>query len=375
MLMPQVRDSDAWVNQAIQAAGIGIWSWDIARDRIEISESGLVLHGLAADREVDYRAWLMTLHMDDREPAHRAIQRALEERTDYLNEYRVVHPDGSVCWVSCKGRVHLDEAGNPSRLTGILFDVTAHKQAEQALRDQHLALAHMARVSALGELSGALAHELNQPLTAILCNAQAGQRFVAQASPDPDELSAILADIAADGLRAGNVVSRLRGLFKKGEAVRQALNINALVEEVTQLLHSDLVIKQVSLLLHLGADLPKTMGDPVQLRQVLLNLITNGAEAMAASATCPRQMQIGTRLRDAYSLEVIVRDRGPGIAPQMLEQIFEPFVTGKPQGLGMGLAISRTIIATHGGRLWAENVPEGGAALCFTLPIIAESGS
>lgn len=374
--MPQLRDSDAWVNQAVQAAGIGIWSWDITHDRIEISESGLVLHGLTADKAVNYRAWLMTLHIDDQEPAHQAIQRALDERTDYLNEYRVVHPDGSVRWVSCKGRGHFDEAGNPSRLTGLLFDISAHKQAEQALKDQHLVLAHMARVSALGELSGALAHELNQPLTAILCNAQAGQRFVAQAAlPDWDELRAILADIAADGLRAGNVVSRLRGLFKKGEAVQQALDINALVEEVAQLLRSDLVIKQVSLLLHLDADLPKTVGDPVQLRQVLLNLITNGAEAMAASAACPRRLRIDTSLHDAYSLEVIVRDTGPGIAPQMLEQIFEPFITSKPQGLGMGLAISRTVVAAHGGRLWAENVPEGGAALRFTLPIIAESGS
>lgn len=380
MLMPessdyadtQPGDTDGWINEAVHAAGMGIWSWDIAHDRIEFSESGRILHGLIADRAVDYRAWLRTLHTDDQEPARQAIQRALDERTNYLNEYRVVHPDGSVRWISCKGRGYFDEAGKPSLLMAVLFDVTAHKQAEQALKDQHQALAHMARVSALGGLSAALAHELNQPLTSILCNAQAGQRLLAQALPDWKELHAILADIAADGLRAGTVVSRLRGLFKKEEAAQQALNINALVEEVTQLLRSDLIIKQVSLLLHLGADLPKTMGDPVQLRQVLLNLIMNGAEAMAASAACPRQLQIGTSLHDAYSLEVTVRDSGPGIEPQMLEQIFEPFITGKPQGLGMGLAISRTIVAAHGGRLWAENAPEGGAVLRFTLPIMTE---
>lgn len=356
----------------LQAAGIGIWSWDIARDRIEITEFGRILHGLTSGTPVNYRGWLMTVYRDDQKPTHLVIQRALDEKTNYRNEYRVNHPDGTVRWIAIQGRGYFDVAGYPLRLMGALFDITEYKLTEQKLKDQHQALAHMARVATLGELSVALAHELNQPLTAILCNAQAGQRFLAQTPRDLDDLRAILSDIAADTQRAGAVVSRLRGLFKKEGAVQQALNINALIEEVTQLLRSELITKQVYLFLHLRADLPKTTGDPVQIRQVLLNLVMNGVEAMTASAVGLRQLRICTNLHDADRLEVVVRDTGPGIAPQMLEQIFKPFITDKPDGLGMGLAISRTIVSSHGGHLWAANAPDGGASLSFTLPVLGE---
>ena len=351
---------------------MGIWLWDIARDRIEFTESAHALHGLTSRAAMNCQAWLMTLHADDQKPARQAIQRALETKSNYQNEYRVIHPDGSERWISIQGRGYFNSTGKPLRLIGVLFDVTARKRAEQVSKDQHQVLTHMARVSTLGELSAALAHELNQPLTAILCNAQAGQRFMAQTPPDLEELRTILADIAADNLRAGAVVSRLMGLFKKGDTIQQVLDINALIEDVTQLLRSEFITKQVSLLLHLSADLPKTMGDPVQLRQVLLNLIMNSIEAMTTSASGSHQLRISTNLHDANNLEVAVRDTGPGIVPQMLGQVFESFVTGKPHGLGIGLAISRTIIAAHGGRLWADNASEGGAILRFTLPAFQE---
>lgn len=369
------HDCDRWINRAIQAAEIGVWLWDITRDRIEITEFGQILHGLTTDALTNYQAWLKSLHTDDQEPTHQAIQRTLTEKTDYRNEYRVIHPDGSVRWIATQGRGDFASTGNPLHLVAILFDVTARKQAEQMLKEQHQLVAHMARVAVLGELSAALSHELSQPLTAILCNAQAGQRFLAQTPPDLEELRTILVDIVADNQRAGTIVSGLRALFKKEEAVQQVLNINALVEDVTQLLRSELIVKRVSLLLHLTADLPTTKGDPVQVRQVLLNLIMNSAEAMAALSTGPRQLRIHTNLYDTGNLEVIVHDTGPGIMPQMMEQIFEPFVTNKAHGLGMGLPISRTIVTAHGGRLWADSSPERGAILHFTLPIIQEFNS
>lgn len=365
----QLQGNDAWINLAVQVAGVGIWSWDTTHDRIELTEFARILHGLPFDTVVSYRTWLMNLHADDLESAHQAIQRALDKKSDYRNEYRVSHPDGSVRWILAQGRADYDDAGNPLRLAGVLSDVTARKNAEQVLKDQLQALAHMARVSTLGELSAALAHELNQPLTAILCNAQAGKRILTQSPPDQEELSAILSDIAEDDRRAGTVVSRLRALFKREDGVQQLLNINAVVEEVAQLLRSEFITKQVFLNLQLGVNLPGIKGDPVQVRQVLLNLMMNGIEAMAATASGPHRLRICTSMRDADSLEVIVLDTGPGINPQMLEQIFEPFVTGKSQGLGMGLAISRTIVNAHGGRLWAENDSGGGAALRFTLPV------
>lgn len=373
MLKNNCTNSNAWINLAVQAADIGIWSWDITRDRIEMTEFGRILYGRTFDELTNYRAWLMTLYTDDQEPTHQAIQRALTEKTDYRNEHRVVHPDGSVRWIAIQGRGDFDSAGKPLRLAGVLFDITLRKQTEQMLKNQQQMVAHIARVATLGELSAALVHELNQPLTAILCNAQAGQRFLAKTPPDTEELHAILADIVEADQRAGAMVSRLKKLFKKEAVEQQVLNINTLIEEVSQLLHSDLIAKQVSLLLHPAADLPQIMGDPVQVRQVLINLVMNGAEAMAAlAADDSRQLRICTSLHDTGNLEVAVIDTGSGIHPQMLERIFEPFVSGKADGLGMGLAISRTIITAHGGRLWADNAPDGGATLRFTLPIIQE---
>jgi two-component system sensor kinase FixL len=363
---------DTWINLAAQAAKVGFWSWDIARDRVVLTEPGQALHGLTCATRMSYRAWLMTLCADDREPAHQAMQRALGDKTDYRIEYRIIRPDGSTRWIAARGTGFFDDAGKPLWLTGALFDATVHKRVEQALKDQCLALFHMERVSTLGGLSAALAHELNQPLTAILCNAQAGLRFLAQASPDPEILRAILADIAADNQRASAVISQLRALLKKEGGGRQAFGINALVGEVAQLLRSEIIARQVSLSLRLDDGLPETKGDPVQVRQVLLNLAMNAVEAVAASAGGARELHICTGAHGPGGIEVVVRDTGGGIAPQMLEQIFEPFVTGKPHGLGMGLAISRAIVTAHSGRLWAGNAPEGGAVLRFTLPVARE---
>lgn len=364
------RDGDAWIKSSLQAAGIGVWSWNIASNLIEITESGWILHGLTHDAPISYRDWLMAMHMDDQEPTRRATQRALGEKNSCRIEYRVMLSEDDMRWIAIQCRARSGEAEKPLRLVGILFDITALKLAEQALKDQHQMLAHMARVSTLGELSAALAHELNQPLTATLCNALAGQRFLAQTQPNLEELGAILSDIEKDSQRAGAVVSRLIVLFKKEENVRQSLNINAIIAEVTQLLRSKFIENQILLLLNLGEDLPKIMGDPVQILQVLLNLIMNATEAMALSAGLRRQLQIRTGLFDAGNLEVVVHDTGPGIAPQMLKQIFEPFVSDKPHGLGMGLAISRTIVNSHDGRLWADTPPDGGAVLRFTLPVL-----
>jgi signal transduction histidine kinase len=164
-------------------------------------------------------------------------------------------------------------------------------------------------------------------------------------------------------------------MLEKGEAQRQVLDINAIIREVSKLIHSDLITRQVSLVMTLDTTLPGVTGDPIQLQQVALNLLLNGAEALLVSAGRPRQLEIRTTRRNAATLEVSVHDTGIGIDPQQLEHIFEPFVTTKPHGLGMGLAISRSIVAAHGGRLWAENPPEGGATFRFTLPVNPEAAT
>jgi C4-dicarboxylate-specific signal transduction histidine kinase len=258
-------------------------------------------------------------------------------------------------------------------MLGVSIDVTERKQVELEAQRQRQELAHMMRVVTLGELSTAFAHELNQPLTAILSNAQAAQRFLAHGRLEVGDLNAILADIVAAAQRASEVIGQVRAMLKKGEVQRQPLDINAIIREVSKLIHSDLITRQVSLVMTLDTTLPGVTGDPIQLQQVVLNLLLNGAEAAIASASRPRRLEVRTIRWDMATIEVSVHDTGVGIDPQQLEHIFEPFVTTKPHGLGMGLAISRSIIAAHGGRLWAENHPEGGATFRLTLP--ADTGA
>ena len=242
------------------------------------------------------------------------------------------------------------------------------EERERAAREAHeqrLQLTHLSRVAMLGEMSGGLAHELNQPLTAILSNAQAAQAFIANKTIDDAELLEILGDIVAAEQRAGEVISRLRALFKRGETHMQQLDANALVQEVLSLAHGDLATRSVAVALQLAPELPPVRGDRIQLQQVMLNLILNAAEAMAAVEE--RQLTVRTRLADRL-VHVSFVDRGPGFAADMHEKLFEPYYTTKPQGLGLGLSISRSIMAAHGGRLWGVGTPGRGAAFHLALP-------
>lgn len=241
-------------------------------------------------------------------------------------------------------------------------EISDRLQAEEERRLQRLELAHLSRVAMLGELSGALAHELNQPLTAILSNAQAGQRFLARLPPDVAEVGEILHDIAEDGRRAGEVIQRLRALLRKGGAERVPLDLNRMAGEVLRFAHSDLIARNVTVTTRFDRSLRPVRGDRVQLQQVLLNLILNGCEAMSARPGVERRLAIVTGPdEDAAGVRVAVADGGTGIPPEMIERIFEPFVTTKEQGLGLGLVICRSIVEAHGGRLWAANNAEGGA--------------
>jgi C4-dicarboxylate-specific signal transduction histidine kinase len=221
-------------------------------------------------------------------------------------------------------------------------------------------------------LAGSLAHELNQPLTAILSNAQAAQRFLAHDQPDLNEVRDILVDIVAEDKRAGEVIRRLRPLLKKGEVQRLPLNVNEVVLEALELVRGDLVNHGVAAQTELAPDLPVLHGDRVQLQQVLLNLVMNACDAMAGAARDDRQITIRTDLAGDGLVRVSVVDSGPGIAPDKLEQVFEPFYTTKPHGMGLGLAVCRTIIMAHGGKLWAANNPGRGASFHFALPAMKE---
>jgi PAS domain S-box-containing protein len=250
-----------------------------------------------------------------------------------------------------------------------MVDISHRLQLEQAAARQRDELAHLSRVAMLGELSGSLAHELNQPLAAILSNAQAGQRFLAQSPPQMERIPAILSDIVKSDHRARAVIERLRSLLKKEPAQHQRLDLNELIEESLRLMRSDLKNRNVEADLDLARGLPAVNGDRNQLQQVLLNLIINGCDAMDTQPT-DRRLRLRTRLRKQGGIEFAVVDRGTGIAPADLERIFDPFVTTKAQGLGLGLSICRSIVEAHGGRLWATPNAEGGATLNCELPAI-----
>jgi len=223
----------------------------------------------------------------------------------------------------------------------------------------------------LGELSGSLAHELNQPLAAILSNAQAAQRILSQGTGNIDEIREILKDIVADDKRAGEVIKRLRTLFRKEEVRYRPLEVNEVALDVLKMMRSDLLNRDVAMRTELAAGLPQVDGDPVQLQQVLLNLVMNGCDAMDGM---PGERRLTLRTAAAGGeIEVSVTDRGRGIPPADLQRIFEPFVSTKTEGMGLGLAVCRTIVAAHAGRLWAANNRDGGASFHFTLPAKRDS--
>lgn len=262
------------------------------------------------------------------------------------------------CVVQCDG----------DRILSIVRDITDRKRAEMDAAVQRRELAHLSRVAMLGELSGAIAHELSQPLAAILSNAQAAYRLAGAVPIDRPELQEALSDIVASDRRASAVIERLRALLKKGEGVIEPIDMHELTREVLDLAHSDLLARRVVVTTELTAANATVHGDRVQLQQVLLNLVLNGCEAMSDAADGDRRLLISTTLDDRW-VRLAVSDRGVGIAADMLDAVFEPFVTFKENGLGLGLSISRTIVNAHGGRILAENNAEHGATFRCYLPV------
>ncbi|MHC1763653.1 MAG: ATP-binding protein [Verrucomicrobiia bacterium] len=241
-------------------------------------------------------------------------------------------------------------------------------RAELELRQQRHELAHVSRLSTMGELSASIAHELNQPLAAILSNAQAALRGLGPSSPNVDELREILKDIADATKRAGELIRRVRALLKKGEPQFSELFIDEVIRDVSALLHADIASRNGRVEFELAASLPVVRGDPIQVQQVLVNLTLNAFDAMKALPAANRRAVISARPEGGHGLRLSVRDYGGGIPPEKLETVFESFYTTKSEGLGMGLAVARSIVEAHKGRIWAENHPDGGAVFHLTLP-------
>lgn len=376
----QVSESDLHeveerMRLAVDSADFGIWIRDLARNEIWATDKWRALFGFPTMERLEIEHILQRVYPQDRDAFRSMLGKAIQGDGSYENEYRLVLPDGKMHWISSHGRVEFDGDGKPILVRGLSHDITQRKEAEQDAQNLRQEIAHVGRVSMLGQLASALAHEINQPLGAILRNAEAAELFMQNESPDLDEVRAILADIRKDDQRAGSVIDRMRGLLKRHNLDKRAVDVVELVGDVVALVRADAAGRHVKLEVAVAENLPPVCADRVHLQQVLLNLIVNGMDALDEANSEDRRVCITALLCGPQTVEIAVSDSGCGIPTDKLAHIFDPFFTTKPNGMGMGLPISRTIIEAHGGRLWAENKNEGGTSFRFTLPIVEENAT
>ncbi len=362
-------ESEESVSLAIDSAGAGLWSLDTGTGRFWATPKARELLGIALDEDLNFEKFLPLVLPEDRERVGRAVQQALQSGEDVRVEYRIVLPDGNVRWIVSLGRTQQQPAKESIRLMGVSIDITQRKQAELEAQKHRERLANVSRLASLGELSAALAHQINQPLSAILSNAQAAARYLSREQPNLDEVAETLSDIVEDDKRASEIIRRLRTLFRTGKVDFNSVDLNQVVRQAAGYVSDSERLKGVSLVLYLQEGLPPVEGDVLHLEQVILNLVFNGIEAMEGSRSEHREIRIFTERYDGESVKVAVQDRGPGINEMTKDQMFQAFQTTKPEGMGIGLSLCHSIIEAHGGRLWAENCPDGsGATFSFTVP-------
>jgi C4-dicarboxylate-specific signal transduction histidine kinase len=312
-------------------------------------------------------------HPEDRALVRQVVDRVSHEKKDFDFEHRLLMPNGSAKYLRVVGHPSKSESGS-FEFVGAVTDITERKRAEAelyqkevSLREAQTELAHVSRVTTMGEMAASIAHEVNQPLAGIVTNANAGLRWLAAELPNLNEAREAIRRIIRDGNRAGDVISQMRALFQKARTAKERLNINEAIEEVVIFTQSEVRRNKVALRVELAADLPSVMGDRVQLQQVVVNLILNAIEAMSTVEDRERDLVIRTQRGEGDAVRVAVQDSGIGFDPQSAERIFDAFHTTKPGGLGMGLSISRSIVESHGGRLWAVSNDGPGATFQFTL--------
>jgi PAS domain S-box-containing protein len=315
------------------------------------------------------------VHPEDYDRCLAIYESSFDARQPFEMDYRLHRWDGQYRWILGKGVPRYATNGEFLGYIGSAIDITERREHEQALRESEeryrevdRKLTHSARLAALGELTALVAHEISQPLTAILSNAEAAETLLMSTLPTAEEVRRILADICKDTVRADTAIRRMRALVQKREVQVQPVDVNHLVTEVLSLAKGDVLRRGVRLRMFLAPDLPPVSSDPSQLQQILLNLIVNAMDAMSSTPEPERALTLRTNLIGSDRVEVTVLDRGQGISPGNLPRLFDSFFTTKAAGMGLGLSLSRSIIEAHQGRIWAENRPEGGAAFHFTLP-------
>jgi C4-dicarboxylate-specific signal transduction histidine kinase len=321
------------------------------------------------DTEIGKTRWELS-YLEPDEEGWRIHRETLDAHLPFRDfELARATPNGGKRYVSVSGLPVFDKAGRFNGYRGVARDVTERKRASEALREAQMQLAHANRVATMGQLTASIAHEVNQPIAAMILNAETGLRWLGAETPDLDEARQAFGDIVRDGNRTAAVVQRIRNLSKKAPPRNERVEINGAIREVIELTRSEAMKNGVSAQTELVEGLPLVHGDRVELQQVILNLILNAIEAMSETSEGPRELLITTEKGESGDVLVAVRDSGPGLAPGALENLFKAFHTTKPSGLGLGLSICRSIVEGHGGRLWASANALRGAVFQFTLPI------
>jgi PAS domain S-box-containing protein len=361
-----LRRSEAYLSEAQRLSHTGSWACVPAIGKHTYwSEEIFRITGFdPAGGPPRFEEFERRIHPDDRARTRENFRTAIREKVDFDHDYRLVHPDGEIREIHVIGHPVFGPSGDVAEFVGTLMDVTERRRAEE----ERQALAHANRITTMGQLTASIAHEVNQPIAAVVTNAQAALRWLNMQPPNPKEVRQALDRIVKAGRRAGDVIGRMRALVRKAPPRKDQLDINEVTREVIALMRSELGRTGTSLQTQLADGLPLVQGDRVQLQQVMLNLILNAVEAMSGSDEGSRELLISTEGDGANGARIAVRDWGPGPKPESLDRLFEAFYTTKPDGMGMGLSICRSIIEAHGGRLWATPNQPQGAVFQFTLP-------
>ncbi|MDB5041565.1 MAG: sensor histidine kinase, partial [Candidatus Eremiobacteraeota bacterium] len=366
-LYADLQRSEGFLAEGQRISHTGSWGWNVATGERAWSDETFRILGYGPGRSPTREMFLERVHPEDAPLVQRRIDRASSDGKSFEVEHRLLMPDGRVKYVHLVAQAVRDQSGQ-LEFIGALMDVTAAKRAAEDLRKAQADLANVARVTTLGELAASIAHEVNQPLTAVVSNAEAARRWLDRGTPSLDEARAAVESIIKSGHRAGDITRRVRALLNKADAQKTPLDINDVSNEAAALVQHELVRYRVLLRMELAADLPWVNGDRIQLQQVIVNLVINGIEAMQPVTDRPRELVIGTHQDDAHQVVVAVKDTGVGIGTEDADQLFGAFFTTKSGGMGMGLSICRSIVEAHGGRLSASGNVGPGATFQFALP-------
>jgi PAS domain S-box-containing protein len=363
-----LQRSEAYLAEAQKLSVTGSIAWDPISDDHFWSDETYQIMGFDRSVKPSMDLIMQRVHPDDRLHLQHEVDRATRGAQNHDYESRLLMPDGRIKFVHVRAH-RVKYASGKEEIVGALMDITESRKSQAALDAAQTALAHASRVATLGEISASIAHEVNQPLAAIVANGQACLRFLRREIPDLNYVRGALEWIVKDGNRAGEVIRRVRGLLKKAEIQKAPLDVNGIVSEVAALLQRELAVQHVTLRLELANDIPLIVGDRVQLQQVIINLVVNGVDAMQAVTDRSHALLIRTYKDEIHQIVVAVKDNGIGIPAEAVDRLFDTFFSTKPSGLGIGLSICRSIIGDHGGRLLAtNNIGEPGATFQFALP-------